>query len=217
MIPGPPLQHVRYEKRGQVAWVVLDRPQVLNAMNLRMHEELGRVWDAAEADDDVRVVVLTGAGERAFSVGQDLKERDRLRQQGYPASTFGSSGQPGAPRLTERFGFPKPVLARVAGYALGGGFELALACDLVIASETAEFGLPEVRLGLVPGAGGVFRLARQAPLKQAWGICSPGGGWMPPPPPARLVTQVVPALQLDAAWTTGSATFCRPVRWPRRR
>ncbi|MFI9832565.1 enoyl-CoA-hydratase DpgD [Streptomyces sp. NPDC051913] len=165
---------VRYEKKDHIAHVTLDRPEVLNAMDLRMHEELAGVWDDVEADDDIRAVVLTGAGERAFSVGQDLKERSRLDGAGTPRTTFGSRGLPGWPRLTERFTLSKPVVARVNGYALGGGFELALACDLVIASHDAVFALPEARLGLIPGAGGAFRLARQLPLKTAMGYLLTG-------------------------------------------
>jgi dehydration protein DpgD len=165
---------VRYEKKDHVAYVTLDRPAVLNAMDLRTHEELAVIWDDVESDDAVRVAVLTGAGERSFSVGQDLKERARLNREGAPPTTFGSRGQPGWPRLTERFTLSKPVVARVNGYALGGGFELALACDLIIAAEHARFALPEVRLGLVPGAGGAFRLARQLPLKTAMGYLLTG-------------------------------------------
>jgi dehydration protein DpgD len=165
---------VRYQKKDHVAYVTLDRPEVLNAMDLRMHEELASVWDDVEADDNVRVAVLTGAGERSFSVGQDLRERARLNQQGGPPPTFGSRGQPGWPRLTERFSLSKPVVARVSGYALGGGFELALACDIIVASEHAVFALPEVQLGLVPGAGGTFRLPRQIPLKVAMGYLLTG-------------------------------------------
>lgn len=169
---GPPDGVVRLERRGRVAHVTMDRPAVLNAMNLQMHEELGRVWDDVEADDDVWVAVLTGAGDRAFSVGQDLKElaeRIRAGPSGGPGRSFGSRGEPGWPRLTERFAFPKPVVARVNGYALGGGFELALACDVIVASDNAAFGLPEARLGLVAGAGGVFRLVRQMPYRSALG------------------------------------------------
>ncbi|HET8660209.1 MAG TPA: enoyl-CoA-hydratase DpgD [Micromonosporaceae bacterium] len=196
---------VRYVKKDRVAHVTLDRPAVLNAMDLRMHEELAAVWDDVEADDDVWVAVLTGAGDRSFSVGQDLRERARLDQAGAPPTTFGSRGQPGWPRLTERFRLAKPVVARVNGYAFGGGFELALACDIIIASDRAVFALPEARLGLVPGAGGAFRLARQLPLKAAMGYLLTGRRM-----PARvalelgLVNQVVPAEQLDecvAEWT----------------
>lgn len=165
---------VRYEKQGGVARVTIDRPEVLNAMDSRTHEELADVWDDFESDDELRVAVLTGAGGRAFSVGQDLRERARLNAAGTPPTTFGSRGHPGWPRLTERFELSKPVVARVDGYALGGGFELALACDLIIASDRSVFGLPEVRLGLVPGAGGAFRLARQLPLKVAMGYLLTG-------------------------------------------
>lgn len=189
---------VRYEKKGHVAWVTLDRPHVLNAMDLRMHEELAEVWDDVERDDDVRVVVLTGAGQRAFSVGQDLKERARLDGAGAPAGTFGSRGQAGWPRLTERFSLTKPVIARVDGYAFGGGFELALACDLIIASERSVFALPEVRLGLVPGAGGAFRLARQLPQKIAMGYLLTGR-WIDAATALwfGLVNEVVAADRLD--------------------
>ncbi|MFD4524161.1 enoyl-CoA-hydratase DpgD [Streptomyces sp. NPDC058470] len=165
---------VRYEKKEHVAHVTLDRPEVLNAMDLRMHEELAEIWDDVEADEDVRAVLLTGAGDRAFSVGQDLKERARLDREGAPLTTFGSHGQPGWPRLTDRFTLSKPVVAQVHGYALGGGFELALACDLIIASDQAVFALPEARLGLIPGAGGAFRLVRQLPQKIAMGYLLTG-------------------------------------------
>ncbi|MEV4583283.1 enoyl-CoA-hydratase DpgD [Nonomuraea jabiensis] len=196
---------VRYAKKDRIAYVTLDRPHVLNAMDRPMHQELSAIWDDVEADPYVRVAVLTGAGDRAFSVGQDLKERARLDAGGEPPATFGSRDQPGWPRLTERFAFSKPVLARVDGYALGGGFELALACDIVIASERAVFGLPEARLGLVPGAGGAFRLARQLPLKLAMGHLL-AGRRMSAVTAARfgLVNEVVERERLDecvAEWT----------------
>ncbi|MER6079111.1 enoyl-CoA-hydratase DpgD [Streptomyces sp. NPDC001833] len=196
---------VRYEKDGHVARVTLDRPEVLNAMNHRLHRELALVWDDVEADDDIRVAVLTGAGERAFTVGQDLRERARLDREGTAPTSFGSRGQPGSPRLTDRFDLSKPVIARVNGYALGGGFELALACDLVVAADHAVFALPEATLGLVPGAGGAFRLARQMPLKAAMGYLLTGRR-MSAAEALRfgLVNEVVPLGELDtavAAWT----------------
>ncbi|MEU6276980.1 enoyl-CoA-hydratase DpgD [Streptomyces populi] len=196
---------VRYEKDGQIARVTLDRPEVLNAMDQRMHRELALVWDDIEADDDIRAAVLTGAGERSFTVGQDLRERARLNREGTPPTSFGSRGQPGSPRLTDRFDLSKPVIARVNGYALGGGFELALACDLVIAADTAVFALPEATLGLVPGAGGAFRLARQMPLKAAMGYLLTGRR-MSAAEALRfgLVNEVVPLRDLDTAvdaWT----------------
>ncbi|MCP3786635.1 enoyl-CoA hydratase-related protein [Micromonospora sp. A3M-1-15] len=205
---------VRYEKADHVARVTLDRPEVLNAMDLRMHAELAEVWDDVEADDDIRVVVLTGAGDRAFSVGQDLRERARLDADGVPPSSFGSHGQPGWPRLTERFDLSKPVLARVDGYALGGGFELALACDLVVASDRAVFALPEPRLGLVPGAGGAFRLSRQVPLKAAMGYLLTGRRMDAGTAYALgLVNEVVPAAELDrcvAGWVA-DLLACAPL------
>jgi dehydration protein DpgD len=190
---------VRYAKEHRVARVTLDRPDVLNAMDVRMHEELAEIWDDVEADDEIRVVVLTGAGDRAFSVGQDLKERARHDAGGAPASTFGSRGYPGWPRLTERFDLSKPVVARIDGYALGGGFELALACDLLIASDRSVFGLPEARLGLVPGAGGVFRLVRQMPQKVAMGYLLTGRRFDAATAYRfGLVNELVPADRLDA-------------------
>ena len=110
---------VRYEKKDRVAYVTLNRPDVLNAMDLRMHAELGAVWDDFAADDELWLAVLTGAGDRAFSTGQDLKERAELDRAQPMATTFGSRGQPGWPRLTERFALAKPIVARVDGYAFG--------------------------------------------------------------------------------------------------
>ncbi|MFI0982553.1 enoyl-CoA-hydratase DpgD [Streptomyces sp. NPDC021093] len=196
---------VRYEKTQHVARITLDRPEVLNAMDLRMHKELGEIWDAFEADDDMWVAVLSGAGDRAFSVGQDLKElAGRIREDSAGTATFGSRGKPGWPRLTERFELTKPVVAQVRGYALGGGFELALACDIVIASTDATFALPEARLGLMAGAGGVFRLTRQLPSKTAMGYLLTGRRMDAQRAyELGLVNEVVPAGGLDecvAGW-----------------
>jgi dehydration protein DpgD len=168
MIPDSQIR-VRYEKLRHVAYVTLNRPHVLNAMDSRMHEELKEIWDDFERDEDLWVAVLTGAGERAFSVGQDLKELVERTQEGAEPTTFGSRGGSGWPRLTERYSLSKPIVAKVNGYAFGGGFELALACDIIIATEQASFALPEAKLGLIPGAGGVFRLTRQIPFKIAMG------------------------------------------------
>ena len=236
---------VLYEKKDGVARVTIDRPAVLNAMDLRTHEELARAWDDFESDDELRVAVLTGAGDRAFSVGQDLRERARLNAAGTTPTTFGSRGQPGWPRLTERFDLSKPVVARVDGYALGGGFELALACDIIVASDRSVFALPEVRLGLVPGAGGAFRLARQLPLKAAMGYLLTGRRMTAEVAmESGLVNEVVPADRLDACvaeWTDDlkrgaplavraikesvmrsldmplEAAFATPFEWERRR
>jgi dehydration protein DpgD len=192
---------VDFQKRGRTAYVTLNRPEVLNAMNLRMHEELAEAWDEFERDDDLWVAVLTGAGDRAFSVGQDLKELAARNAEGVATpATFGSRGQPGWPRLTERFSLAKPVVAKVDGYALGGGFELALACDVIVAAEGARFGLPEAKLGLIAGAGGLFRLTRQLPFRTALGHLITGReltaerAWE-----LGLVNEVVTAAELDSA------------------
>ncbi|MFF8988882.1 enoyl-CoA-hydratase DpgD [Streptomyces sp. NPDC014983] len=169
-------------------------------MNLRMHEQLSEIWDDFEQDEDIWVGVLTGAGDRSFSVGQDLRElAERNRAGIIRPSTFGSRGAVGWPRLTERFSLAKPLVARVNGYALGGGFELALACDIVVAAEHAVFALPEVKRGLVAGAGGVFRMTSQLPFKTALGYLLTGREFSAQRGyELGLVSEVVPAEDLDA-------------------
>ena len=135
--------------RGWVAEIVLDRPEALNALNTLMLVRLAQVCAELAPDSDVRAVVLAAAGTRAFSVGADLKERNAmndaqlLAQRQVFRTSFG-----------ELLGLPQPVVAAVKGYALGGGCELALSCDVIVADETAVFGLPETTVGLVPGCGG---------------------------------------------------------------
>lgn len=209
--PDGSAPRVRYDKRGPVAYVTIDRPHVLNAIDLRTHAELGEVWDDFERDDTLRVAVLTGAGQRAFSVGQDLKELAARERAGLTEpATFGSRGKPGWPRLTERFDLAKPVIAKVRGHALGGGFELALACDVVVVETGATFALPEARLGLIAGAGGVFRLTKQAPYRVALGHLLTGRSMSA----ARayelgLVNEVVPAADLDACVDGWAASIVR--------
>jgi enoyl-CoA hydratase/carnithine racemase len=136
-----------------VALIRLNRPEALNALNSQLLGELGQALDAAEADDGVRCVVLTGS-ERAFAAGADIKEMsDKTYAQMFATDFFGS-----AARRIEAF--RKPIIAAVAGYALGGGCELAMLCDFIIAAETAKFGQPEINLGVMPGIGGTQRLPR---------------------------------------------------------
>jgi dehydration protein DpgD len=214
-IPLPDESRVKYEKVGHVARVTLNRPEVLNAMDTGMHETLAAVWDDFAADDEMWLAVLSGAGQKAFSVGQDLKELvTRTREGTAGNSTFGSRGKPGWPRLTERFDLHKPVIAKVHGYALGGGFELALACDIIVAAKDATLALPEGRLGLIAGAGGVFRLTRQAPFRVAMGYLLTGRS-MTGHHAAELglVNEAVPAEQLDDcvdAWV-GDILRCAPL------
>jgi dehydration protein DpgD len=156
------------ERHGHVWCVTINRPEVMNALHREGSLELARVWDAFAADDDAWVAVVTGAGSRAFSTGFDLKSAAASGDRGgaepaFPELTMGFAG------LTNRFDLYKPVIARVNGYALGGGMELALACDIVVAADHARFGLPEVKVGLTAAAGGTFRLPRQIPLKVAMG------------------------------------------------
>jgi crotonobetainyl-CoA hydratase len=138
----------------------------MNALHSEAHHELEAVWDEFAARDDLWVGIVTGAGERAFSAGNDLKVQASGRR-GPPART-GFAG------LTLRFDLAKPLIAAVNGMAMGGGFEIALACDIIIAAENALFALPEPRVGLIAGAGGVHRLPRMIPQKQALGMILTG-------------------------------------------
>jgi enoyl-CoA hydratase/carnithine racemase len=136
-----------------VTLIRLNRPEALNALNSQLLSELAAALDAAEADEAVRCLVLTGS-ERAFAAGADIKEMsDKSYAQMFVADFFG----PAARRIE---GCRKPILAAVAGYALGGGCELAMLCDFIIAAETAKFGQPEINLGVMPGIGGTQRLPR---------------------------------------------------------
>jgi enoyl-CoA hydratase len=143
------------ERSGAALVVTVNRPEKLNALSTPLLESLAGAFEEAEADDDVRVVVLIGAGERAFVAGADIEEYSHLEHAGFVEYQARSR------RLFTRIdSFTKPVIGAVNGYALGGGFEIALCCDVVIASETARFGLPEGLLGLCPGGGGTQRLTR---------------------------------------------------------
>ena len=136
-----------------VTLIRLNRPEALNALNSQLLAELGQALDAAEADDGVRCLVLTGS-ERAFAAGADIKEMsDKSYAQMFSQDFF----TPAARRIEQ---FRKPIIAAVAGYALGGGCELAMLCDFILAADTAKFGQPEINLGVMPGIGGTQRLTR---------------------------------------------------------
>lgn len=154
------------ERDGHVLTVTIGRPELRNALHPPAHDELAEVFDAFEADPELWVAVVTGAGNEAFCAGQDLKWVAAGNAPTVPASGFGG--------LTARYGIVKPVVAAVNGVAMGGGFEIALACDLIIASERARFGLPEPRVGLAALAGGIHRLPRQIGLKPAMGMLLTG-------------------------------------------
>jgi enoyl-CoA hydratase len=147
---------VIYEKGHGLAVVTLNRPERMNALSSKMKEEIAAALDAVEKDQDIRVVVLTG-GPRVFSAGADIKERREVR---FTQSEFYFAQRKSQDFYMRIAQFEKPVLAAISGVAVGGGCELALACDLRIASDTARFGLPEVKLGVMPAAGGTQRLPR---------------------------------------------------------
>jgi crotonobetainyl-CoA hydratase len=163
----PRFEHVRAEVEHGILTLTLDRPQVLNALHLPAHVELSRAFDWYAEDPALRVAIVTGAGDRAFCVGTDLKSLAQTGDYEYPRGGFAG--------ITKRFDLWKPVIAAVNGLCLGGGVEILAACDLAVAAEHAEFGLPEPRVGLAAlGGGALQRLARQLPMKDAMGLVLTG-------------------------------------------
>src|SRR3954452_14991713 len=159
-------QYCIVQDEGRVRIVTLNRPEVLNALHADANDELAMVWDEFAARDDLWVGIITGAGDRAFCAGNDLKVQ------------AGGKRRPNGPRgfagICNRFDLTKPLIAAVNGVAMGGGFETALACDIIIAAENAVFALPEPRVGLAALAGGVHRLPRTIGTKQAMGMILTG-------------------------------------------
>lgn len=158
-------QYVQVDKIGHLTIVTLNRPESYNALNSAAHHELGQIFDDFEKDDAQWVAILTGSG-KAFCAGHDLKQQASGGGMSTPESGFGG--------LTARFNNTKPIIAAVHGVAMGGGFELALACDLIIASSTAKFALPEPKVGLAALAGGIQRLPQAIGLKRAMGMLLTG-------------------------------------------
>lgn len=161
---------IRFTKDGPIARVTIDRPQVLNALSRAAHAALSSVWDEIRDDAGVRVAILTGAGSKAFCAGTDLKDPDA--KNGVPYLWDGP--RLGAGGLSFRRDLLKPVIGAVNGLALGTGLELALACDLIVAAEHAEFGFPEPRVGYMALDGGIAMLTRQIPYKIAMGMLLTG-------------------------------------------
>ena len=187
---------VLFERQGHVARVTIDRPGSMNAIDPAAERALEDIWRSIEADRDVRVVVLTGSGERAFCAGADMKSGDaRSGLEYWAAPRPGGFGG-----IALRDTLDVPVVARVNGVALGGGFEMVLGCDLVVACEEASFGLPEPRVGRLPLDGGMTLLTRQIAFRSAMGILVTGRRVS-----ARealelgLINEVVPRAELDAA------------------
>lgn len=179
------------EARGPVGVVTLNRPEALNALNTQLIAELNRALDAFEADPGIGCAVITGSG-RAFAAGADIRE---LADLSYP-QTYLDDLLAAWDRVAAR---RKPVIAAVAGHALGGGLELALMCDFILAADTARFGLPEIRLGIMPGGGGTQRLTRLVGRAKAMEMCLTGRVIEAEEAErAGLVARVVPAAHLLA-------------------
>jgi crotonobetainyl-CoA hydratase len=161
---------ILYDKRDHVARITIDRAEVLNAIDVASERELQAIWADIEADRDVRVVVLTGSGERAFSTGADMKGGS-----GASGLEYWAQERPGGfGGIALRETLNVPVIARVNGHAVGGGFEMMLGCDIVVAVEQATFGLPEARVGRLPLDGGMTLLQRQIPFRHAMGLLLTG-------------------------------------------
>jgi len=191
--------YIEVETHNHITQITLNRPEVMNALNPPMHDELEAAFNQFADDNQQYLGVIKGAGDRAFCAGSDLKAiAGAGRHAGYPPHGYAG--------LIERFDLCKPLIAAVDGFALGGGFEIALACDIIIATQRSSFGLPEPRVGAVALGGGVHRLARQIGLKQAMGMVlgaervSAADGWR-----MGFVTEVVEDGLLDQAvanWCT---------------
>jgi len=185
-------QFIAVDRDGPVTTITLNRPEVMNALHSPMHFEMDDALNAFAADPEQWVGIITGAGDRAFSAGNDLKWQATGGEMRSPPSGFAG--------LTSRFDLTKPLIAAVNGVAMGGGFEIALACDLIIAAENAIFALPEPRVGLAALAGGLHRLPRAIGLKRAMGMILTGRRV-----PAKegyelgFVNEVVPAGEAVAA------------------
>jgi enoyl-CoA hydratase/carnithine racemase len=159
-------EYIVVEREGPIAIVTINRPAVYNALHRAAHLELHDAFDRFAGDPDQWVAIITGAGDKAFCAGNDLKHQAAGGARGWGASGFGG--------LSHRFDLTKPVIAAVNGFAMGGGFEIALACDLIIAAENATFALPEPSVGLAATAGGLLRLPREIGMKRAMGIILTG-------------------------------------------
>jgi enoyl-CoA hydratase/carnithine racemase len=160
------LEFCKVEREGRLTLVTINRPDVMNALHPPANKELAETFDAFASDDEQWVAIITGAGDKAFSAGNDLKYQASGQPMSIPPSGFAG--------LTSRFNLNKPVIAAVNGLAMGGGFEIALAADIIIAAENAMFALPEPRVGLAALAGGLHRLPREIGLKKALGMILTG-------------------------------------------
>ena len=193
-------EHILVETRGAVGLITLNRPKALNALCAKLVAELGEALDDMEANADIGAIVLTGS-EKAFAAGADIKE---MAEKSYMDVYLENFITDGWERITT---CRKPVIAAVAGYALGGGCEMAMMCDFIIAADTAKFGQPEITLGVLPGAGGTQRLTRLVGKSKAMDMCLTGRTMdAEEAERAGLVSRVVPAKDLlDETMKTATA------------
>ena len=183
-------ENIRVETRGPVALVTLNRPKAFNALSNDLMDELTQALDAIEADEAIRAIVLTG-GEKVFAAGADIKG---MKDYSYMDAYKGNFITRNWERVSR---CRKPVIAAVAGYALGGGCELAMMCDFILAADTAKFGQPEIKLGTLPGAGGTQRLPRAVGKAKAMDLCLTGRMMdAAEAEKSGLVARVIPADQL---------------------
>jgi enoyl-CoA hydratase len=201
-------ENILVETRGRVGLIILNRPKALNALNAALIADLGRALDAFEANDEVGAIVLTGS-DRAFAAGADIKEMAGKSYMDVYVEDFITRGWE---RITT---CRKPIIAAVAGYALGGGCEIAMMCDFILAADTAKFGQPEITIGTIPGAGGTQRLTRYVGKSKAMEMCLTGRNMNADEAErSGLVSRVVPADQLvaEAVKTAEKiATMSRPI------
>lgn len=165
------MKFCRVEHDGHLLMVTIDRADVRNALHRAATDELDQVWNTFESDPELRVAILTGAGNKSFCAGYDMKASSESSN---GVDYIASRHPRGLGGLTLRYDMTKPLIAAVNGFALGGGFELALACDIIVAAEHAEFGFPEPRVGRMALEGGMHRLARMVSLKTAMGMLLTG-------------------------------------------
>jgi len=190
------------EREGPIFRIAINRPEVMNALHREAHFEMHRAFDEFANDPELWVAILTGSGNRAFCAGYDLKSLA-----GGGKEEWGSSGFGG---ITRRYDLNKPVIAAINGVALGGGFEMALACDIVIAAQEASFALPEPRVGLAAVSGGLHRLPRQIGLKQAMGMILTGRRASASECFAMgLINEIVPASELMTASMRWAQEICK--------
>ncbi|WP_063051771.1 enoyl-CoA hydratase [Nocardia arthritidis] len=202
---GPDFETILLERKGRVGWITLNRPKALNALNAQVLDDVIAALDELEHDDEIGAIVITGS-ERAFAAGADIKEMQ-------PKSYMDMFMDDYFARWDRLAQFRKPTIAAVAGYALGGGCELAMICDVLLAADTAKFGQPEIKLGVIPGIGGSQRLTRAIGKAKAMDLVLTGRNMdAEEAERAGLVSRIVPAAELldtaaDVAETIASMSL----------